>query len=308
MRDEYLKALKDALDAYSIENKEEILEKYTKRYDFGLESEMEESVIEQMLGNPLDIARGYVKDNPIILENDSDNEIKYEILDNDSSNSYQDDDNNKNDDNVKFDKGYNLVIKTLSDNIIVRYSDNENISVCYDNIDKNCYKINNTTNEGLSIEYYKTKYFSLNRREGGTITVYIPRNIVFDKCVISSSSGKIKIDEIMANSCLINIVSADVFFDKIMAIDLKFHTVSGDISGHMIYSKSVRLNTISGDFDCKYLSSDILFIDTVSGDCNVWENNASVKTVAISGDVYVNGTKNKNFKEWIWGCFHECKS
>ena len=80
MRDEYLKALKDALDAYSIENKEEILEKYTKRYDFGLESEMEESVIEQMLGNPLDIARGYVKDNPIILENKADNEIKYDAL------------------------------------------------------------------------------------------------------------------------------------------------------------------------------------------------------------------------------------
>ena len=57
MKDDYIAALNRALMFYQIENKDEILKKYEKRYDFGIESELTEDEIEKMLGNPTEIAK-----------------------------------------------------------------------------------------------------------------------------------------------------------------------------------------------------------------------------------------------------------
>ena len=115
MKKEYLKELTNELNKHNVADKDEIIEKYSKRYDFGLESELSEEEIENMLGNPKDIVKKYIREN------------EEEIID------------FTNDDNGSFSKS--LIVKTLSDDITITYANVDDIETSFEGIDKECYNI-----------------------------------------------------------------------------------------------------------------------------------------------------------------------
>ena len=85
----YLERLSLALDKVNANNKSTIIEKYRKRYEFGLESGLSEQEIEEMLGDPETIAEKYRTE----------------------TNNFE---------NKRYDKEHNCVIKTVNDNITIK--------------------------------------------------------------------------------------------------------------------------------------------------------------------------------------------
>ena len=267
MKDMYFQKLGEALDYYGVSNKEEIIDKYKKRYEFGLEASMTEEEIEEKLGDPYDIAREYMDDDIPSIK-----------------------------------IGYNLIVKTVADNIIIKKTSDNKIHTIFDDIDMNCYKVENSAKTGVLIDFYKKKYFSLNRRKG-TITIEVPEDRIFDKVEIVTASGEINIDAVKGNKIDAGVVSGDVSFNYLVGNEITLHTVSGDIEGYSIKAKESTLNSVSGDYKINIATAEIIRIDTVSGDIHIENSTGNVRSSSVTGDVVVGGIINKNMKDKIKGVF-----
>lgn len=266
MKKEYLKELTNELNKHNVADKDEIIEKYSKRYDFGLESELSEEEIENMLGNPKDIVKKYIREN------------EEEIID------------FTKDDNGSFSKS--LIVKTLSDDITITYANIDDIETSFEGIDKECYNITEKDNV-IRIEYFKRKFFNLYRAGGGRINITIPKNYCFDRIEISTTSGDIDLDSLKANIIKISVVSGDCDFTNLSAKEsITCTSVSGDFTGTTLDAKEVFINLVSGDIEIENVYAQQLNIDTVSGDVDIAYTNASVKTTAISADVNVGKERN----------------
>ncbi|MGM9970550.1 MAG: DUF4097 family beta strand repeat-containing protein [Anaeroplasma sp.] len=276
MRDDYLKELELELNLNNIKNKDEILSKYKKRYDFGLEAEMPEEKIEEMLGNPKEIVEKLKDENSSVDYDFTTSELK---------------------------KGYNLIVKTISADIIIKESKDDKIHTFFESIDLDCYEVKNNTKEGVYIAFKKTKYFSLNRKTDGLITIEIPQNRFFDKIYISSTSGDIKFNQLKSASAEFFIVSGDLSFSSLSSDRIWLHTVSGDINGNTVYTKEIDLNSVSGDISINKVSSELIRIDTVSGDVKIDTSIGNLKVTSVTGDVIIDGVVNKNFKNIVKGVF-----
>lgn len=276
MKDSFLKELDNALDIYEIENKEEILEKYRKRYDFGLESGLSANKIEEMLGNPLDIARS--------LKHPDDEEAC------DSG-------------ETKSLKNYNLIVKTVADKIIVKYTDEPLVRTVFEGIELDCYDVTNSKVNGVLINFHKRKYFSLNRRKAGSIIVEVPRDRVFDKIVLQTNSSTIESCNLKANSIEISIVAKKANIGDLSAKQVNLQTVSGDIKCGNVICEDCGINSVSGDMDIKSVISNQIRVDTVSGDIKITESSGVLSVSSITGDVLINGVNSKNLRDKIRGIF-----
>lgn len=269
MKEDFLKKLEEELNKTNAKNIDSILKKYEARYDFGLESDLSEEEIENMLGNPKDIASKYGKEKK---------------------------ETNK--------KG-NISIKTVNDNIVVEKSNDDKIHILFDEIDFSLYNDYKTCidEEGVRFEFFKTKYFGLNRKSAGEITLQIPEDREFDNVLISTQCGDIKIDSINSGKVDIITQSGDVAIKAIKSENFKIHTVSGDLLCYKIYSNKASISNVSGDIVINKLDSTELKVDTISGDVIIRDTNATYKTSSISGDVMINGMKCGSFKDNIKGVF-----
>ena len=266
MKKEYLKELTNELNKHNVADKDEIIEKYSKRYDFGLESELSEEEIENMLGNPKDIVKKYIREN------------EEDIID------FTKDDSNN------FSKS--LIVKTLSDDISISYANVDEIETSFEGVDKECYNITEKNNV-IRIEYFKRKFFNLYRSGGGKINIVIPKDYCFDKIEISTTSGDMDLDSLKANSIKVSMVSGDCDFTDFSAKEsISCTSVSGDFTGTTLDAQEVFINLVSGDIEIENVYAKQLNIDTVSGDVDIAYTNASVKTTAISADVNVGKEKN----------------
>ena len=268
MKDQYLKELEDLLNENNVPNKEEILEKYRKRYEFGLESEMTEDEIEEMLGKPSDVISKYIKNEEAT----------------------------KNEQNSNCD----IIVRTVADDIKLDYSSDEKAHVQLYDIDKESYNIVVSSSE-IRVEYKTNKYLGLNRRKSGKITVLVPEGRLLHDVTIETASGDaesyLNID---ANNVAVNTVSGDIEFDKIKSRQLNINVVSGDIEIIKVDSGKVIINTVSGDIDIDTLYADKLVIDSVSGDCKITNSNTeNVVSNFISGDFIINGVEQSNFSKKI---------
>lgn len=284
MKDDYLKRLSNSLDYYNIENKEEVLEKYKKRYEFGLESGLDPLEIEKRLGDPVKVAEELSTDNTTINNESNDNT-----------------DNTKKANN--FVDGYNLIVKTVADEIVISESKNNEINIKFENTSKESYDVITDVNKGIKIDYHKTKYFSLNRKPKGKIIIELPNNITFDKITISTTSGNISINELKSKELDIVIVSSRVDFKYLSSSRVKLQTVSGEISGYQIDTNDLSIHTISGDIMVTTVESEIIKIDTVSGDVKISKAKGQIKTSSVTGDIIVDGVIGKSFKNMVKGVF-----
>lgn len=279
MKEEYLKKLEELLNENEIEDKDEILSKFQKRYDFGLESELSEEEIEKMLGKPEDVIKKYKNDS----KKEETKEFKiYDEVD------------------ANYKRNYNLVIKTVGDDIFLIKSDDNLVHLEFDDVDTDSYEIKNDSEEGVYINYRKTKFFGLNRRKSGKITVKVPAGRGFDKVEISTTSGDHYIDKLEGNNVTFSTVSGDADIHKIKCNNLNVQTVSGDFDIDQAEAEKVVFNTVSGDINANEVKSEKLVIDSVSGDVRVKEaSSTSISGNSVSGDLWVNGEEYKNLSKRI---------
>ena len=276
-KDKYLKELEEKLNENNITNTKEIVEKYRKRYEFSLEAEIAEDEIIEMLGTPDDVVAKYVK-----------NENKTHHMD---------------EKDVKYKAGYNLIVKTICDDIIIKASSDDKNHVVFDRVDPENYEIITDSEKGIYINYKKSKYLSLNRRSSGEITISIPKDKWFDRIDISNASADLNVIDLRSREAKIQIASGDAEIHQIEADNVNINTVSGDIKVYKINAKSVALNTVSGDIAVNYIDSQTTRIDSVSGDVNVLKLEGEYKTSSVSGDVMVNGEECTNITKKIKGVF-----
>ena len=271
MKKDYLKRLDEELSKVNAKHKDEIIEKYKKRYDFGLESGLKDDEIEQMLGDPEEVAKKYKGEDPFT--------------------------------NDGYNKNYNMKVKTVSDDIVIKRTNDSKVHIFFDDCNPDMYNVKNNS-DGIIIDYPKTKYFSFNRKKGGIITIEIPSERKFFEASIQSASGDIKIDYLNAKKMEIAIASGDVVIHKIEGESIRLNTVSGEIFiDKANASKQITVASVSGDIEANYIDSKLLIVDTVSGDATIKENTGGLKTSSVSGEVYVNGIECGNIKNYWKGMF-----
>lgn len=282
-KEQYLNELSDLLDLndFSKEEKLSIILKYRKRYEFGLESEMTDEEIVNMLGTPNDVINKYVK-----IENKTENEKK--VFDEVKAN---------------YKKGYNLKVKTVCDDIVIEESDDSDCHLEFSGVDLTMYNIINNTEEGVIVDYIKSKFFGLNRRKGGVITVRIPREKVFDQATLSAVSGNIHATFVNSNSLNVSTTSGDVnIIEANVNEEVHINTVSGDSLVHKVKGTRLALNTVSGDVGITKAVVSKVSINTVSGDVSIDETTTDdVSASSISGDILISGKEFRSIAKAIRG-------
>ena len=282
-KEQYLSELKELLDLndFTNEEKQSILIKYRKRYDFGLESEMTDEEIVNMLGTPTDVINKYIK-----IETKRVEEKKY-----------------INEEKANYKKGYNLKIKTVGDQIVMLESEDDDCHLEFEGVDLSMYNIINNTEEGVKVDYIKTKFFGLNRRKGGVITLKVPKDKVFDEALLSSVSGNIRSTLVKANKLDVSTTSGDVdLIDAESNEEVHINTVSGDTLVHLVKGTRLALNTVSGDVKITKAIVSKVSINTVSGDVSIDETTTDdVNASSISGDILISGKEFKSLSKSIRG-------
>ena len=261
MKEQYLEELKKELEEKGVSNKDAIVEKYQKRYDFGIEAGLSDNEIIEMLGNPKDIASRYQKIEDIAEEEGKEN------------------------------AGYNLSIRTAVDDINIYYRDIDKVHLYFDGINLADYQVENNTKTGILINRRGSEGGLRVLKNGGKITVEIPLNRVFDKVSIWTASGDHNIEKLKAKSISISAVSGDFDGDYFEAENISFSTVSGDIDVKKIKASKLNLNTVSGDVDIDEVDAPKVNVTTVSGDINIKKCDGNVNAAVVSGDVVVNNKR-----------------
>ena len=276
MKRDYLKKLEAELIYNKIKNKDEILDKIEKRYDFGIEAGLSEEKVEEMLGSVEEIV---------------------EEFKNEESGS---------DDFVDLTDKYKIEVSTLSDAIEFVKSNDDKVHVELVGVDESHYNIKKS-DSSLEIKYKKTKFFSLNRKKNAVIKIEIPTNASFSEVILATTSGDIKFDFIKSDVFKVNVVSADIKLCDIDCNNFYLHTVSGDINIETLTTKEIDISTVSGDVKFEFAVAESAIIDSVSGDVIITDGKVgNIKSTSVSGDIIINGEeKCTNVKNYVKGMFRK---
>lgn len=275
MKKHFMAELEDQINIHNVKNKKEILAKYSKRYDFGIEAGMTEEEVEMKLGSPEDIIKDYIVE-----------EVEGEIID--------------------FTDDYQIRINTISDDIDLVYSKDSNIHVELEDIDEALYDIDKSGNN-VNITFKKTKFFSLNRRRGGTIRVEIPKEVKLKSVVLGTNSGDISTKSFKTEKFKYNSVSGEGSFEDLEADDFTFYSVSGDGKFKNVKAKYAKIDTVSGDLEIKFLIGEEAKISTVTGDVIIRDGKIdNISSSSVSGDIVINGEPvSTNMKNYVKGLFRK---
>lgn len=143
--------------------------------------------------------------------------------------------------------------------------------------------------------------------------VGVNESLEFDKLVISSTSGDIKMGDVKANSIQIESISGDIKLQDLTNDNLKLKTISGDIEVESAKgtieakttSGTIEIKEISGNVELTSVSGDIKSDDfkvtgdskvkTTSGNVRMYlnkESNCEIQTKSVSGNVTLPNRRN----------------
>lgn len=276
MKDNYLKALEEELVKNNIKNKKDVLNKYSKRYDFGLEAGFTDLEIEEKLGSPDEVVKQYISS-----EDSNDKPIKVDLS-----------------------EKYNVTIKTLADDIIIKQSKNDEIYYEIENVDENNYEISKGNNI-IKIAYKKSKFFSLNRKESNKIVLFIPKKFKLGKVDLNCVSGDVILETLHADEIIINTVSGELHFDETNSNVFTYNSVSGYAEINKLKAQEAKIDIVSGKIDAKLVITNSIKINSVTGDVTIVDGNlGNVKSSTVSGVIKVNDQKVSNdIKDFVKGMF-----
>lgn len=274
MKDEYLNKLKEELEKNNIPDRDNIYQKYEKRYNFGLEASMKDEEIEEKLGTV-----------ESIIEKEKE-KAKQEIVENKENKIYD------------LTPLRNLNIKVAGDsvNVLVDSSINE-VKFNFEDVKEKDYEITNDDKD-ISLTY-KDRMFAFNKKENdGLITVLIPQNMIFNEVNIKNTSGDFSLCEIKANKVNIKNVSGDLYLPSLNSSSLEVNNTSGDVQIDKALCTDIELNNVSGDINVNYLKGQ-LKISNISGDIQVENFLGTSKVTNVSGDVSINGDDSNTITETV---------
>ena len=266
MKKDFLERLSAELDKRNVTNKDEILKKYEKRYNFGIESGMTDDEIESMLKSPEEIAKQYGKTNTN-TKNTKSNEIKT-----------------------------NIEIKVLGDDIYFRHSQDDKVHILCDELDRSLYTIRNSTQEGLVISFLNDRYLSLNRKKAGKFVIEVPEGRKFNEVKISTSSGDIVLGDLKCNYISLTTTSGDVSTGEVVSPRINVHTVSGDLVAKEFKCQDINLSTVSGDLSTLKIHCNNSKLSSVSGDIKIGTFIGQYKLSNVSGEIFINGEQVNGMK------------
>ena len=265
----FFNELEKELEKNNIANKDEILEKYQDRYQFGLQSGLSEEEILAMFGSPEEIAKEYLE--------------------------------KKQNEKVKKD----LIIKTVQDDIVIMESSDDKIH--FEFKDVNLAKYSDLkkaiTETGVYFTYLKAKYLGLNRGKSGIFYLFLPKDINFKKIEITTTSGDIKIDSLQGSRIWIQTTSGNVEIKNLVSDKFSLKGVSGDVFCENLEFSNMSYYSVSGDLKVNRACGETVHIDTVSGDVIIEESNAKYSTSSISGDIKIGNKEMLPFYKKVAGVF-----
>ena len=299
MKEEYLKQLRKALFRNSIDNAEEIYDKYRRRYEFGLEAELSEEEIEKQLGTIDEIISKYRDDSTIEIK-----EIKNKETET------REESEPKNDENIV---KHSLFLKVVSDSLTIKHDDSvTDFTFKFEDTDSSLYEIIKEDGN-VNLNYKDKSFFSFNRKNIGDITLLIPSNFILNEVRISNLYADIDIDYLEAEKitfinrsgnydCFsyvkspyieINNCSGDYLFDEIVSKNIIIHNLSGDVDIFTIKG-NVEIANISGDVDVDTIYGTST-VNNITGEVNVMNKSSKSVTSKASQKVmeFVNDVKEK---------------
>ncbi len=248
-KNEYLTNLEQVLIAYNIDNYQEIVEKYRKRFELAASADMTEEEAIKMMGSVESVARKYAT----------------------------------NSDETTYTDTYSLKVDTaIVEQVIIKETDKLGIVI---NIDEDLTDKINISNNDKKITISDKFGKSFFRKARGRIFIEVGPNVKFDLFSINTVACDVEICSINAEKYEIKNVSGDYEIERITAEEVRLSTVSGDYDISRIKAKNLRISTVSGDADVSYLDIENAIFDTISGDIEVSGKILNKKGSSISGNI-----------------------
>lgn len=253
LEDLRLKALEKNL------NVAELVEKYSRRFDLGLEAGMSESEIIDRFGNIDDLLcglSGYKHDNLKLKK-------RIELLE------------------INTGGLEKLIIESVSgDSINVKYSDPKTKDLYKVEQDEETFSLNRVKN----IKNFKLSYDGAIKIEIGDL-VEIGK---LDLNLVNQQNDFTKYN-LLAEDADINTVTGITNFNNMKVTSLDFNQVSGNTFIENLSCESMDLSTVSGNLSINNIDVDDIDISSTSGEINIAGNITRYDVSTISGVVTING-------------------
>ncbi len=267
MRDEFLEELKKELAVNNIENREEILKLYEKRFDLGHEANMTDEEIIQSLDSISDIIDKYKKAD---TRDNVDDKNRYNV-------------------SLELSVFSNFKICRTNQMGITFDLEDKALSETEILVDGKSVSLKSKSKFGGHIKVKKSCY------EG---TMYIGNNAYFDNLSIEAFACDVDAKYLCGNSLSINSLSGDLDLGELNFDSIKLNTTSGDFNIKRLNAKDTNISTISGDYMIDDINTLEGKIKTISGDVEIVNSSdAKYNISTISGDVIIrNGVSLNNVK------------
>lgn len=254
---EYLEELKRLLEENNVDNKEEIIEKYQKRFKLAEEADMSINDTIEMLGTPEEVVQKFTK--KVETENKNENEL------------------------------YNLTINdAIIEEVTIKTGSEDRIIV---NASEELLDSLEIFQEGRTLIITDKKYKGFFKKSLGELEIIIGKHLQFASVELNLVNTDVRIDELNTRRYQMNIVNGDIRADKIIAGKCEINTVSGDQKIKYLKADSLVVATVSGDIDIDYIDVKDANFDTVSGDINATGKIENKRGSSISGDINIREMK-----------------
>lgn len=251
-KEEYLEKLKIVLEANNIDNVDEIVEKYKKRFVLAKDSDMSDEEAIKILGDPEQVVKKYKKDNEEFHQE------KTKTL-------------------------YNLKINdAIIDELTIKSCEGNKITV---DVDEELIDYLDIKQEGNSLTINDKISRSIFRKTRGSLEIMVGRDIYFDNFEINCVATDTDIETINGNTIKIRLVNGDIDIDKVTCRLFNISLVSGDADINYLKCNDLRANSVSGDINIDYVDASFAKMDTVSGDFNATGHIEEKRGSSISGDI-----------------------
>lgn len=290
-KNEYLNSLKDKLISLDCQNVDEIIEKYSKRFELGYKASMSDEEIIDSLGS-VDYIASLETINKVD-NNESNSNTK--IVDIDLELEYFANFEIRENDNAD---AINLEIDSEALEYVDFVKNNNEVSLKTKKEKKNVF-INGFVNSRIEGKYHGClligKNIGLNNvrivSTSGELDIQIPLNVL-NNVNVTTTSGDVSFKAINASEVKITSTSGNVKGNTINTLkgDLGINTTSGDIDIEAINCKeTIKCNLTSANIEFKDVNCKGLTYNSTSGDVEIETIKADEKIVinTVSGDVII---------------------
>lgn len=271
---EYLSKLNELLDKNQIPNKEEILEKYQKRFSIGEELGMSEQEIIEKLKSPEDVVNSYKNQGKII--------VTEEKLASETDKVF-----------ISHFIPTSLKFNLIADNLTFIIDDTQKgIKIDFNDVRKEDYSIK-ISDKSIKVSFNPEISFIKHFRSGN-LKIYLPKEKI-EEIKINTTSSNIQFDYLNTNDFIVQGCSSNLKGDYLNTNTLKIKLISGSIDFNTIQANNLYFECVSSKGKINSANLNSLNFSSVSGSLEVNSGNVNTyKISSLSGALYLNGVRIRN--------------